>query len=184
MSVENVSSGLVPQGQTALDYNNSDPVPPRQNVVPTAANTDSSQQGLNFLFSPLLEEYYNPTHVASHGEYSLEPKKLRRQWLIFCWIEAMQVMNFIRFDRLKSGKLVDKPIWQDVIKLKWKRDFDFENHLHIVARLEAIRIFVAHASHKSFPIYQMDVKMAFLNGPLKEEVYVAHPEGFIDPDHT
>ncbi|GJY77739.1 retrovirus-related pol polyprotein from transposon TNT 1-94 [Tanacetum coccineum] len=39
-----------------------------------------------------------------------------------------------------------------------------------VARLEAVRIFVAYAAHKSFPIYQMDVKMAFLNGPLKEEL--------------
>ncbi|GJU10038.1 retrovirus-related pol polyprotein from transposon TNT 1-94 [Tanacetum coccineum] len=46
MSVENVSSGLVPQGQKASDYDNSDPVPPRQNVVPTAEKTDSSQQGL------------------------------------------------------------------------------------------------------------------------------------------
>ncbi|GKF49815.1 retrovirus-related pol polyprotein from transposon TNT 1-94 [Tanacetum coccineum] len=51
------------------------------------------------------------------------------------------------------------------------------------ARLEVVRIFVANAAHKSFPIYQMDVKMAFLNGPLKEEVYVAQPEGFVDPDH-
>ncbi|GJR06598.1 retrovirus-related pol polyprotein from transposon TNT 1-94 [Tanacetum coccineum] len=49
--------------------------------------------------------------------------------------------------------------------------------------LEAVRIFVAYAAHKSFPIYQMDVKMAFLNGPLKEEVYVAQPDGFVDPDH-
>ncbi|GJT36921.1 retrovirus-related pol polyprotein from transposon TNT 1-94, partial [Tanacetum coccineum] len=48
-----------------------------------------------------------------------------------------------------------------------------------VARLEAVRIFVAHAAHKSFPIYQMDIKMAFLNGPLKEEVYVAQPERFV-----
>ncbi|GKF66315.1 hypothetical protein Tco_0192832, partial [Tanacetum coccineum] len=62
MSVENVSSGLVPQGQKASDYDNSDPVPPRQNVVPTVKKTDSSQQGLEFLFSPLLEEYYNLTH--------------------------------------------------------------------------------------------------------------------------
>ncbi|GJV09251.1 hypothetical protein Tco_1346907 [Tanacetum coccineum] len=61
MSVENVSSGLVPQGQKASDYDNSDPVPTRQNVVPSAEKTDSSQQGLKFLFSPLLEEYYNPT---------------------------------------------------------------------------------------------------------------------------
>ncbi|GKA42243.1 retrovirus-related pol polyprotein from transposon TNT 1-94 [Tanacetum coccineum] len=62
MSVENVSSGLVPQGQKASDYDNSDPVPPRQNVVPSAEKTDSSQQGLEFLFSPLIEEYYTPTH--------------------------------------------------------------------------------------------------------------------------
>ncbi|GJY19422.1 hypothetical protein Tco_0390913, partial [Tanacetum coccineum] len=62
MSVENVSSGLVPQGQKASDYENSDPVPPRQNVVPTAEKTNLSQHGLEFLFSPLLEEYYNPTH--------------------------------------------------------------------------------------------------------------------------
>ncbi|GJZ69626.1 retrovirus-related pol polyprotein from transposon TNT 1-94 [Tanacetum coccineum] len=62
MSVENVTSGLVPQGQNVSYYDNSNPVPPRQNVVPTAEKTDSSQQGLEFLFSPLLEEYYNPTH--------------------------------------------------------------------------------------------------------------------------
>ncbi|GKA47278.1 hypothetical protein Tco_0740161 [Tanacetum coccineum] len=61
MSVENVSSGLVPQGQKASDYDNSDPVPPRQNVVPIAEKIDSLQQGLEFLFSPLIE-YYNPAH--------------------------------------------------------------------------------------------------------------------------
>ncbi|GJU68626.1 retrovirus-related pol polyprotein from transposon TNT 1-94, partial [Tanacetum coccineum] len=60
---------------------------------------------------------------------------------------------------------------------------DFEESFAPVARLEAVRIFVAYAAHKSFPIYQMDVKTAFLNGPLKEEVYVAQLDGFIDPDH-
>ncbi|GJT50414.1 hypothetical protein Tco_0976571 [Tanacetum coccineum] len=62
MSIENVSSCLVPQGQKASDYDNSDPVPPRQNVVPPVEKTDSSQQGLEFLFSPLIEEYYTPTY--------------------------------------------------------------------------------------------------------------------------
>ncbi|GKF99296.1 retrovirus-related pol polyprotein from transposon TNT 1-94 [Tanacetum coccineum] len=61
--------------------------------------------------------------------------------------------------------------------------FDFEESFAPVARLEAVRIFIAYAVHKSFPIYQMDVKTAFLNGPLKEEFYVAQPEGFVDPDH-
>nr|GFB22875.1 hypothetical protein [Tanacetum cinerariifolium] len=61
---------------------------------------------------------------------------------------------------------------------------DFEESFAPVLRLEAVQIFIAYAAaHKSFPIYQMDVKMAFLNGPLKEEVYVAQPDGFVDPDH-
>ncbi|GJU55368.1 retrovirus-related pol polyprotein from transposon TNT 1-94 [Tanacetum coccineum] len=49
-----------------------------------------------------------------------------------------------------------------------------------VARMEAIRIFLAYAAHKSFTVFQMDVKTAFLHGTLKEDVYVCQPEGFID----
>nr|GEV14417.1 hypothetical protein [Tanacetum cinerariifolium] len=60
---------------------------------------------------------------------------------------------------------------------------DFEESFAPVARLEAVRIFITYAAHKSFPIYQMDVKMTFLNGPVKEEVYVAQPNEFVDPDH-
>nr|GEW44933.1 hypothetical protein [Tanacetum cinerariifolium] len=60
---------------------------------------------------------------------------------------------------------------------------DFEESFALVARLEVVQIFVAYAAHKSFLIYQMDVKKTFLNGPLKEEVYVAQPEGFVNPDH-
>ncbi|GJW86624.1 hypothetical protein Tco_0161964 [Tanacetum coccineum] len=47
----------------------------------------------------------------------------------------------------------------------------------------SVRIFIAYAAHKSFTVYQMDVKTAFLNGPLKEEVCVNQPDGFIDPEH-
>ncbi|GJY46211.1 retrovirus-related pol polyprotein from transposon TNT 1-94 [Tanacetum coccineum] len=60
---------------------------------------------------------------------------------------------------------------------------DFEESFASIARLEAVWIFVAYAAHKSFTIYQMDVKTTFLNGPIKEEVYVAQPDGFVDPDH-
>nr|GFA87865.1 copia protein [Tanacetum cinerariifolium] len=52
-----------------------------------------------------------------------------------------------------------------------------------VARLEAVRLFIAYAAHKSFTVYQMDVNTAFLHGPLKEEVYVNQPDGFVDPYH-
>ncbi|GJV55324.1 retrovirus-related pol polyprotein from transposon TNT 1-94 [Tanacetum coccineum] len=124
------------------------------------------------------------------------------------WIGTMHD-ELHQFDRLQVWELVDKPFGNTVIKLKWlwknKNDedqtvirnearlvargyaqeegIDFEESFALVARLEAIRIFIAYAAHKSFPIYQIDVKMAFLNGPLKEEVYVAQPEGFVDPDH-
>nr|GEV59707.1 hypothetical protein [Tanacetum cinerariifolium] len=60
---------------------------------------------------------------------------------------------------------------------------DFEESFAPVARLEAVRIFIAYAAYKSFPIFQMGVKTTFVNGPLKEEVYVAQPDGFVDPDH-
>ncbi|GJX55157.1 retrovirus-related pol polyprotein from transposon TNT 1-94, partial [Tanacetum coccineum] len=60
---------------------------------------------------------------------------------------------------------------------------DFEESFTPVARLEAIRIFIANAASKNMIVYQMDVKTAFLNGEFKEEVYVSQPEGFVDPDH-
>nr|GEV12399.1 retrovirus-related Pol polyprotein from transposon TNT 1-94 [Tanacetum cinerariifolium]GEY49228.1 retrovirus-related Pol polyprotein from transposon TNT 1-94 [Tanacetum cinerariifolium] len=59
---------------------------------------------------------------------------------------------------------------------------DFEESLASVSRLKAIRIFIANAASKNMMVYQMDVKTAFLNGQLKEDVYVGQPEGFIDPD--
>ncbi|GKA85110.1 retrovirus-related pol polyprotein from transposon TNT 1-94, partial [Tanacetum coccineum] len=59
---------------------------------------------------------------------------------------------------------------------------DFEESFALVTRLEAIRIFLANAASKNMKVYQIDMKTAFLNGELKEEVYVSQPEGFVDPD--
>nr|GFA49403.1 retrovirus-related Pol polyprotein from transposon TNT 1-94 [Tanacetum cinerariifolium] len=60
---------------------------------------------------------------------------------------------------------------------------EFEESFVPVARIEAIRIFIANAASQNMTVYQMDVKMDFLNGDLKEEVYVSQPEGFVDPYH-
>ncbi|GJY32110.1 retrovirus-related pol polyprotein from transposon TNT 1-94 [Tanacetum coccineum] len=60
---------------------------------------------------------------------------------------------------------------------------DFEESFALVARIEAIRIFIANAASKNMTIYQMDVKTAFFNDELKEEVYVSQQKGFVDPDH-
>nr|GEW72925.1 copia protein [Tanacetum cinerariifolium] len=90
-----------------------------------------------------------------------EPKNIKEAMADSAWIEAMQE-ELHQFDKLQEEGI------------------DFEESLAPVVRLEAVWIFVAYAAHKSFPIYHMDVKMAFLNGPLNEEVYVAQPDGFVD----
>nr|GEY65050.1 hypothetical protein [Tanacetum cinerariifolium] len=102
----------------------------------------------------------------------------------YAWIEAMQE-ELHQFDRLLVWELVDKPFGKSVIRLKWlwknKKDEDqfvIRNKARLVAKGYA-----QEEAHKSFSIYQMDVKTAFLNGSLKEEVYVAQPDGFVDPDH-
>ncbi|GJY47143.1 retrovirus-related pol polyprotein from transposon TNT 1-94 [Tanacetum coccineum] len=64
-----------------------------------------------------------------------------------------------------------------------KTGIDFEESFAPVARIEAIRIFIANVTHKNMTIYEMNVKTAFLNGKLKEEVYVSQQEGFVDQDN-
>nr|GFD17695.1 putative ribonuclease H-like domain-containing protein [Tanacetum cinerariifolium] len=60
---------------------------------------------------------------------------------------------------------------------------DYEEVFAHVAKIEAIRLFLAYASFMGFMVYQMDVKSAFLYGTIEEEVYVCQPPGFEDPDH-
>nr|GEY82901.1 retrovirus-related Pol polyprotein from transposon TNT 1-94 [Tanacetum cinerariifolium] len=69
------------------------------------------------------------------------------------------------------------------VRYRQEEGIDFEESFAWVARMEAIRIFLAYAAHKSFIVFQMDVKTTFLHGSLKEDVYVCQPEGFIDADH-
>ncbi|GJY34676.1 retrovirus-related pol polyprotein from transposon TNT 1-94 [Tanacetum coccineum] len=105
-----------------------------------------------------------------------EPKNIKEEMVDYAWIEAMQE-ELHQFDRLQVWKLIDKPFG------KTEEGIDFEESFAPVARLEAIRIFIAYVAYKSFPIYQMDLKTTFLNGPLKKEVYVAQLDGFVDPYH-
>nr|GEU70870.1 retrovirus-related Pol polyprotein from transposon TNT 1-94 [Tanacetum cinerariifolium] len=105
---------------------------------------------------------------------TMEPKNVKEAMTDPAWIKSMQE-ELLQFKRLDS-RLVVRGYRQE-------EGIDFEESFAPVARMEAIRIFLAYATHKSFSVYQMDVKTAFLHGSLKEDVYVCQPEGFIDADH-
>ncbi|GJZ08106.1 retrovirus-related pol polyprotein from transposon TNT 1-94 [Tanacetum coccineum] len=139
----------------------------------------------------------------------VEPKNYKDALTQACWIEAMQE-ELHEFEHLEVWELVPPLDKAFVITLKWiykvkldelggilknkarlvargyrqEEGIDFEESFAPVARLEAIRIFLAFAAHMNMVIYQMDVKTAFLNGNLREEVYVSQPDGFCNPEQT
>nr|GEY39964.1 retrovirus-related Pol polyprotein from transposon TNT 1-94 [Tanacetum cinerariifolium] len=149
-----------------------------------------------------------PHSEASSVLSKIEPKNFKSAIIKDCWFQAMQD-EIHEFDRLQVWKIVPQPDCVMIIALKWiykvkldeygdvlknkarlvakeyrqKEGIDFEESFTPVARIEVIRIFIANAASKNMTVYQMDVKTAFLNGELKEEVYVSQPEGFVDPDH-
>ncbi|GJW92775.1 retrovirus-related pol polyprotein from transposon TNT 1-94 [Tanacetum coccineum] len=139
---------------------------------------------------------------------SVEPKTYKDALTQSCWIEAMQE-ELNEFERLEVWKLVPRPDKVMIITLKWiykvklddlegilknkarlvargyhqEEGINFEESFAPVARLDVIRIFLAYAAHMNMFVYQMDVKTAFLNSILCEEVYVSQPDGFVDQDN-
>ncbi|GJU67807.1 putative ribonuclease H-like domain-containing protein [Tanacetum coccineum] len=137
-----------------------------------------------------------------------EPKKITQALADESWVEAMQE-ELLQFKLQNVWVLCDLPDGKRVIGTKWvfrnKRDkrgtiiknkarlvalgyrqeegVDYDKVFAPVARLKAIRLFLAYASFKGFTVYQMDVKNSFLYGTIIEEVYVKQPPGFVDPAH-
>ncbi|GJZ64055.1 retrovirus-related pol polyprotein from transposon TNT 1-94 [Tanacetum coccineum] len=127
---------------------------------------------------------------------SVEPKNFKQAMTKPSWIDAMQE-EIHEFERLQ--------VWELVLIYKVKTDefgralknkerlvaqgfrqeegIIFEELFLAVARIEAIHMFIANAANENMMIFQMDVKTTFLNGELKEEVYVSQPEGFVDQDN-
>ncbi|GJT62770.1 putative ribonuclease H-like domain-containing protein [Tanacetum coccineum] len=137
-----------------------------------------------------------------------EPKNISQALQDESWVEAMQE-ELLQFKLQKVWILVDLPSGKKANGTKWvfknKRDkrsivvknkarlvaqgfrheerIDYDEVFAPVARIEAIRLFLAFASYMGFTVYQMDVKSAFLYGNIEEEVYVHQPFGFVDPAH-
>ncbi|GJT38837.1 retrovirus-related pol polyprotein from transposon TNT 1-94 [Tanacetum coccineum] len=139
---------------------------------------------------------------------AVEPKTYKDALTQSFWIEAMQE-ELNEFECLRVWELIPRPNKVMVITLKWiykvkleelggilknkarlvahgyrqEEGINFEESFTPVARLEAIRIFLVFAADINMVVYQMDVKTAFLNGNLREEVYVSQSDGFVDPSN-
>nr|GEU49446.1 putative ribonuclease H-like domain-containing protein [Tanacetum cinerariifolium] len=158
----------------------------------------------------LSQMFNNDFHTCMFACFLLqeEPKRVHQALKDPSWIEAMQE-EFLQFKMQKVWVLVDLPHGKRAIGTKWdyrnKKDergiviqnkarlvaqghtqeegIDYEEVFAPVARIEAIRLFLAYAYFMGFMVYQMDVKSVFLYGTIKEEVYVCQPLGFEGPDH-
>nr|GEW47518.1 retrovirus-related Pol polyprotein from transposon TNT 1-94 [Tanacetum cinerariifolium] len=137
------------------------------------------------LCSPMRVESINgKRYVLVFDDYScIEPANVVEALKDADWVSAMQD-ELDQFARLKVWRLVPRPEGKTIIKTK--RIFKNKKD-ESIAQIEVIRLFLAYAAHKDCTVFQIDVKMAFLNGILKEEVYVGQPLGFVSkqyPDHV
>nr|GEV92535.1 hypothetical protein [Tanacetum cinerariifolium] len=151
-----------------------------------------------------MHTFYHP--YPYEFQCTMEPKNVKEAMTDPAWINSMQE-EILQFKRLDVWVLVPTPdnILPLTLVIQKKHDeeqtvirnksrlvvrgyrqeegIDFEESFALVARMETIRIFLAYDVHKSFSMFQMDVKTAFLHGSLKKDVYVCQPEGFIDADY-
>ncbi|GKE05055.1 retrovirus-related pol polyprotein from transposon TNT 1-94, partial [Tanacetum coccineum] len=115
----------------------------------------------------------------------VKPKNVKAAMNEACWFEAMQE-EIHEFDRLQVWELVPKPDCVMIIALKWIYKVKLDEYRDVLknkARLVAKGYRQEEGIDFEESFAPMDVKTAFLNGELKEEVYVSQPEGFVDPDH-
>ncbi|GJY94748.1 retrotransposon protein, putative, unclassified [Tanacetum coccineum] len=177
MSPATSNSGLVPN-----------PVPQQPFNPPNRNDWDS-------LFQPMFDEYFNPPQsvvspvpigvalravgiagLPSSTTIDLDAPSLNKVMLIkLKWIYKVKIDEFGRV-LMNKARLVAQGFRQE-------EGIDFEESFAPVSRIETIRIFVVNAANKNMTIFQMNVKMTFLNGELKDEVYVSQSEGFVDQDN-
>nr|GEU52006.1 retrovirus-related Pol polyprotein from transposon TNT 1-94 [Tanacetum cinerariifolium] len=192
MTRATISSGLVPKPTSSTPF-----VPPSRNKW-------------DLLFQPLFDELLTPT--PSVDPPTPEVIALPAEVIPPEHAESTGLPSSTTVDQDAPSpiwELVPRPNKVMVITLKWiykvkldelggilknkarlvargyreQKGIDFEESFAMIAILEAIRIFLAYVAHKNMDVHQIDVKTTFLNGILREEVYVSQPDGFVDPDN-
>nr|GEX05355.1 retrovirus-related Pol polyprotein from transposon TNT 1-94 [Tanacetum cinerariifolium] len=171
-SVANNTSGLVPQRHKALDYDNPDPVPQRQDVYSSADANVPSQQELDLLFGPLYDEFFNV-----EKREKLQDDEFTNP---FCASAQEQAESSSHNIGNSNVPTFNQP---QVFEYRWTKDHPLEQVRRNPSRPVQTRRHLATDPEMCMYALTMDVKTTFLNGPLKKEVYVAQLDGFVDPDH-
>ncbi|GKA69103.1 retrovirus-related pol polyprotein from transposon TNT 1-94 [Tanacetum coccineum] len=170
-----------------------------KNIIQAETNTKNAQfdddEFINIFITPVQEQGETSTRrqLETDGEMCIfaltmsrtKPKNIKESMADSAWIESMQEELHQKILHAAYHSYQQQSLRRDLSAKGYaqKEGIDFEESFAPVARLEAVRLFIAYVAHKSFTVYQMDVKTAFLYGPLKEEVYVNQPDGFVDPYH-
>ncbi|GJW42138.1 putative ribonuclease H-like domain-containing protein [Tanacetum coccineum] len=160
------------------------------NVVGPSVSTsspneeDSTEEELEVDLGNITNSYIVPTtpNIRIHKDHpidnvigEIEPTRIAKALSDSSWMEAMQ-------EELLQFKLNKFRYWLVAQGHRQEEGIDYEEVFALVARIEAIRLFLAYASFMGFLVYQMDVNSDFLYGTIEEEVYVTQPPGFKDPD--
>ncbi|GJV24700.1 retrovirus-related pol polyprotein from transposon TNT 1-94 [Tanacetum coccineum] len=166
MAYEQISSG--PRLQLMTPATSSLGLVP--NPIPQQPFNPSTRNDWDHLFQPMFDEYFNP------------PPSANSPIQVVATPRAVDIADSLVSTSIdQDAPLTSIPSTQEQEQSSIKSQ-DFKELFAHVARIEAIRIFIANAATKNMKIYQMDVKTAFLNGELREVVYISQPEGFINPD--
>ncbi|GKB80911.1 retrovirus-related pol polyprotein from transposon TNT 1-94 [Tanacetum coccineum] len=160
---------------------------PSSTTIDQDAPSSTNQQQQSSIISQGVEEpipnahfddpYHEPPHNVSTSQESSSNNQRTSKKLCSNPHRLRQCKK--KFINLKDYKFRN---WC-LVQIKQEEGIDFEESFVPVARIEVIRIFIENTPNKNMIIYQMDIKMAFLNGELKEEVYVSQPEGFVDQEN-
>nr|GEY88799.1 hypothetical protein [Tanacetum cinerariifolium] len=199
-----------PLGKTGNSLRDGENLDKMKKKAETVTTSDELDLLFSLMFDELLNGSTQIVSKSSAVTIADAPNQFRTRRQLesdgeMCMFALTEELH--QFDRLDVWELVDRPLCKNVINMKWlwknKRDeentiiynksrliakgyaqkegVDLEESFALVARLKAVRLFIAYVAHKSFTVYQMDVKTSFLYGPLKEELYVNQPDGFVDP---
>nr|GEY53130.1 retrovirus-related Pol polyprotein from transposon TNT 1-94 [Tanacetum cinerariifolium] len=167
---------------SALTPTNSSNIPISSHNVDEQSQLYAQQQG-NHTSLPTASTVDDVLNVVFEGDLFVNPFSIPSTESVVSFTQYVDPSNMHTFYQpypYDYQWTKDHPLEQGY---RQEEGINIEESFAPVARMKAIRIFLAYATHKGFAVYQMDVKTAFLDGLLKEDVYVCQPEGFIDANH-